>query len=363
MSLGSSSVERQLLQALADEASEVRASPIDIPAHADSSLVASLWQKAIRREQVDWAVSAALELQRRDPDYVWRRIRVIALEEISVADPALVAQILAVAGKRVLRAKRGDRYLLAYLTRELALSRKCRTPCDMVSWLEPLGEGGKEMRLPGLARDFMGGDLELIRRSAHAWRDAVPLSMRIDGRWQSSGKGSRHRRQAFLEWIDAPPLLRFIVDRGGSTYGLNALCVLAAQLQAVHSEPRKQVIPPPCSDELIRGIPAYAYCMYSAPGKEALRLLVKNSGWASDERIRVRKEALNVLGNLIFYVEGAWCADMLEVAHGTAIERESERTLLGRLGIRPEDVPSLMDSAHKSLSILNNMRTIVAATK
>ncbi|MBS0217725.1 MAG: hypothetical protein JSR63_06035 [Proteobacteria bacterium] len=359
----SSIVEKELLQAVANEASEVRTSLIDIPVYADSSLVASLWQKAIRRGHVDWAVSAAIELQRRDPDYVWRRIRVIALEEVSVVDPALVAQILAISGKRVLRARLGERQLLAYLTRELALSRKCRTPCDIASWLEPMGKGMEVQGPPARIRDLAEGNLEMVRRSAIVWRDAVPLSMRVDGRWTSSGKGSRHRREKFLDWVEAPPLLRFIVERGNSTYALNALCVPTAQLQALHSEPRVQSDPLPCSEELIRGIPAYAYCMYSAPGREALRLFVKNTKWADDERIRIRKEALNVLGNLIFYVEGDYCADMLEVTYGTEIEGESERTLLGRLGIQPQDIPSLMESARKSLSLLNSMRKIVAAMR
>lgn len=360
MALSRSLVERDLLQALADEASGARTSSAVVPAHADASLVASLWQKAIRRGHDDWAITAALELQRRDPEYVWRRIRVIALEEVSVANLPLVAQVLAIAGKRVLRAKLGERLLLSHLTRELTHSRKCRTPCDMASWLDPMGEGPEERRLPGRVDDFASGDLTLIRQSATAWRDAVPLSMRVDGQWKSSGKGSGARRDAYLKWVDASPLLQFVVERGGSTYALNALCVPAAQLKALHCAPRLAAMPPPCSDDLVRGIPAYAYCMYSAPGREALRLFLRRSGWAADERIPMQREALNVFGNLVFYVEGGYCADMLEVAHGSAIERASEQVLLARLGIRPLDVPALMNSARAALPLLNATRRLVA---
>ncbi|MFP7722326.1 hypothetical protein [Lysobacter sp. A3-1-A15] len=230
----------------------------------------------------------------------------------------------------------------------------------MASWLDPLVEGDEYTRLPGRVRDFAAGNLDLIRRSASAWRNAVPLSMRVDGRWKASGKGSRDRREAYLQWVGASPLLRFVVERGGSTYALNALCVPAAQLKAVHSVPRPEVTPPPCSDELIRSIPAYAYCMYSALGREALRLFLNHSNWAADERIPLKREALTVLGNLVFYVEGGFCADMLEIAHSVEIERESERTLLGRHGIRPNDVTALLDSARESLPLLNSMRRLVA---
>lgn len=360
MSLGRSLLERDLLQALADEASGARTSSTVFPAHVETSLVASLWQKAIRRGHDDWAIAAALELQRRDPEYVWRRIRVIALEEVSVANLTLVAQVLAIAGKRVLRAKLGERLLLSHFTRELTQSRKCRTPCDMASWLDPMGEGHEESRLPGRVRDFASGDLGGIRQSATAWRDAVPLSMRVEGRWKSSGKGSRARRDAYLKWVGASPLLAFVVERGGSTYALNALCVPAAQLKSLHAFRRPTVTPPPCSEELIGSIPAYAYCMYSTPGREALRQFLQRSGWGGDDRIPLQREALNVFGHLVFYVEGAYCADMLEVAHGAAIERESEQVLLARLGVRPVDVPALMDSARAALPLLNEMRRRVA---
>ena len=53
----------------------------------------------------------------------------------------------------------------------------------------------------------------------------------------------------------------------------------------------------------------------------------------------------------------------LSIRHTSEIERESERALLGRLGIQPEDIPSLMESARKSLSLLNSMRKIVAAMR
>jgi len=349
-----------LLQALANEANEARTSSIDLRTGAESSLLASLWQKAIRRGEVDWAVMAALELHERDPAYVWRRMRVIALEEVSVGDLGLVARVLAIAGKQTLRAKLGDRQLLVHLTCALSRSRKCRTPCDIASWLDPLGETAEEMRLPGRNADFANGDLTVIRRSAQAWRSAVPLSMRVNGRWTSSGQGSRSRRDAFLEWIDAPPLLRFIVERGGGTYALNALCAPTAQLMTLGSTPRAAVMPLACSDELIGGIPAYAYCMYSMQGCEAQRLFLKRTRWLEDERLREKRHVLNALGNLVFYVEGGYCAEVLDVAHGGEIERASEWTLLGRHGIRPGDVPALKDSVREALPLLNAMRRLVA---
>src|SRR5690349_15658793 len=48
--------------------------------------VSSAWQKAIRRGNVEVAIRMAEGLYSLDPPYAWRRINVIALEDIGVAN-------------------------------------------------------------------------------------------------------------------------------------------------------------------------------------------------------------------------------------------------------------------------------------
>lgn len=361
MPLSDRITEYELLQAIADEASETRLSIGRPKRHIEHSLATSLWQKAIRRGDVDWALHAALCLYEHDPEYVWRRIRIIALEDISVADLDLVARVLAIAGKRVLRAKIGERSLLAYLTTTLALAKKCRTPCDLASWLEPISEAEISVPLLGSEKNaLLEGGLEAILSSARLWRSVTPQSARIDGRWWAIGRNSRQRRNELLDGISASPLLRFVANRGGGAYALNTLCVPAAQLAAIRAVHRQPTAPPLCSEELVGGIPAYAYCMYSAPGRDALRRFVRSTNWREARRWGVRKNLLQVLGNLVFYVEGGFCTEVLEVALGPEIERASERALLGRLGVRTEDVPSLLQAIRDLLPCINAMRRLTA---
>ncbi len=56
----------------------------------------SSWlQKACRRGLENDALYAAGQLEANFPDYVWRRIFVIAVEDVGLADPGLPARLLA----------------------------------------------------------------------------------------------------------------------------------------------------------------------------------------------------------------------------------------------------------------------------
>lgn len=349
-------IERTALQAIADEVSEARHSPLVDPlVDIEASLATSLWQKAIRRGHVEWAIKAALGIQLRDPDYVMRRIRVIALEEVSVANLSLVAQTLAIAGKRTLHAKLGAQVLLGHLTTQLALSPKCRVPCDIASWLEPIDGRRQQIGTPRRTEAFLGGDLACIRNAAESWRSVAPESMRVEGRWITVGRRDPQRRDQFLEYVDAPPLLRFVVRKGSGTYALNALSVPAYQLATLQSDLRTMHAATLASDDCIRGIPAYAYCMYSGPGRQALRLLLQQDGWPFDDAVPP-KDRVSVLGHLLFYVEGGFCRERFEIAHGARIEAASETTLLGRYGVPADHVARLKKGMEDRIPRLNVMR-------
>ena len=76
-------------------------------------------------------------LFRLDPDYPWRRLPVIALEDVGAANPGLVAKVMWVAGKAGWRRGHGgDLKLLLWLTEQLAGSLKDRVACDLEVWTD-----------------------------------------------------------------------------------------------------------------------------------------------------------------------------------------------------------------------------------
>lgn len=120
-----------LFQFLADRAHELAALSAD-PAppepfpHADVYLLSSTMQKAIRRGDLAIARRAAHQLYTLDRQRLWRRIAVIALEDIGIADITVAAELVAIstltAARRVLG---GDISAL-----NIALARACAAAKD-----------------------------------------------------------------------------------------------------------------------------------------------------------------------------------------------------------------------------------------
>lgn len=99
----------------------------------DKYLYASVLQKSIRRGYVDTALQVAALFLQHQPDYIWRRINIIALEDVGVANIELVNSCLWLSGKKDWRRKNGgDEEILFDLIRELCRSPKDRNFCDAV---------------------------------------------------------------------------------------------------------------------------------------------------------------------------------------------------------------------------------------
>lgn len=99
--------------------------------------VSSAMQKSIRRGNEFVAERMANALLGHEPDYVWRRLPVIVLEEIGAANVALVATMLWVAGKKQWRAQHGgDQLVLQVLVRLMCRSVKDRSVCDLMIWAD-----------------------------------------------------------------------------------------------------------------------------------------------------------------------------------------------------------------------------------
>ncbi|MBB3066655.1 hypothetical protein [Limibacillus halophilus] len=96
-------------------------------------LAMSLLQKAIRRGRVDLALCAARALYRKSPDRLWRRLAVIAFEDVGLADIDAVGLVLAgLSGRKRWARIGGEWAVVSYLTLHLARACKCRATDDLV---------------------------------------------------------------------------------------------------------------------------------------------------------------------------------------------------------------------------------------
>ncbi len=125
-----------------------------IPLIADRYVALSALQKAIRRGHQELALRAAMNLMIGGPHAIWRRLGIIAFEDIGVAHIDAVGWVTVVMiGKREVRKRLGGEWRVAdFLIRTLCRSAKCRATDDLVHLIER-DPALAEMRdeLPGLS--------------------------------------------------------------------------------------------------------------------------------------------------------------------------------------------------------------------
>lgn len=323
-------LERDLLDRLISRFEEAPRHPQQEPLDSlDQSLLSSCWQKAIRRSDIETAQRAVISLHRMDSAYIWRRIRGIALEEVSVADLELVGQVLAIAGKQVARHKLGDLALALHLTDRLARADKCRTACDLLMWVGIPSEGGIPP-LPPLPQGTPA-PLQAALLHAHAWLGITARSGYVQGRWAQLVAGDLRRRDELLEQSGCPALVEFIVRRGSSTDALNSLLVPVYQL-SVHRADRLQMLDRiPESSRRVGALPSYAYCLFSGPGRAALRRLLQGGLGDFCRQVGIT-DPLRSVGHTVFQLEGGYCRDVLQVGHALMIRHRYEQATLLRYG-------------------------------
>jgi replication-associated recombination protein RarA len=147
----------------------------------------SVLQKSIRRGWVEEAALAAYELfssSAETEEVVWRRLEIIATEDVGLGLPTAPAIIEALNQQRQRMQDRGDRWIyLAHAVRLLATAQKDNMSMELAGWTrEVVARGERKVDV----QDFM---LDLhTRRGAgmgrgkdHWWNEGARLENRIPG--------------------------------------------------------------------------------------------------------------------------------------------------------------------------------------
>ncbi|SDA28635.1 MgsA AAA+ ATPase C terminal [Methylobacterium sp. UNC378MF] len=107
--------------------------PVEPPFPMSPWLAMSLLQKAIRRGRTDLALIAAATLLRDAPDRLWRRIGIVAFEDIGVADLETLQLAMAATSSKAFRAKLGGEWAVACsIVAQMSMAAKCRAADDLV---------------------------------------------------------------------------------------------------------------------------------------------------------------------------------------------------------------------------------------
>lgn len=305
--------------------------PVSIPT-ISSSVAAALLQKSIRRGRADLALAAADTLLRAAPDRLWRRLSIIAVEDIGLGDlDAVYLATVAASHRRRLARRFGEWRLASFIVSRLASSPKCRATDDLhvvtqdcPAWHHDRLELA-ELPLRDLL-DVIAGD-DPIERRAIAARYAIGTAGPFSAGALSKRRGHHEAVFDFMCEIGLPHTL---VEVAGSAHRLTGE-VIAAFLPLLHrqfngdvAELRSDPLPP---ETIVGGIPGWAYDKFSPEGRMALaRFLRADCATANWLRLHVEpRDRMNMAGHAVFRVESGLVADRLIWPTGESLDERAEQ--------------------------------------
>lgn len=155
--------------------------------------VASALQKTIRRGLEEEAMYWAIEMESKFPDYLWKRLQIISVEDIGIADPQVVLYVAEMRrlyqeikkefDKEPGRKSRSFRMALSNAILALCRAKKTRIGDEFQIVIYGRREAGWKLEAPDYALDMhTSRGRRLKRGQEHFWSEGVKLSneRRID---------------------------------------------------------------------------------------------------------------------------------------------------------------------------------------
>jgi hypothetical protein len=332
------------------------------PIAADPWIVSSLLQKSIRRGETEIARSAALTLFNHRGSSVWRRLMVIAFEDVGIGGLDVVTTTVAAAGDSAWRKNHGgDLKLAVYLAGLLAEAPKDRSAdylCDakdhpmLASFWCAMETTSLELRLSHVRDQALGLPLRAV---------AVLSALGIGSRGDISRTGALEALLTAFHELAVPEELVAAAGIAAARTrepitAMVPLIWLAARnsKNAVCDRP----IPP-----LVKAddVPLYALDKHTRLGREAIwRFACENDTVrACLERFVPARQRRSAAYGAAFYVDAAPVAKRLMWDQSEALEAFGiERDLL-HAGVPAEGIQPLLAAMRANLGHLNELRAQV----
>lgn len=303
----------------------------------DRWILASALQKCIRRGLQDEAVNVAVAIHSVDPQYGWRRLRVIAFEDVGMGNIEAVAAVVAIAGKRQLRNAIGDLQVFVGQVQSLTASVKDRTACDLLSWIGCAPDSA-DFRTVLLGMPSRWETIALTSELP-VWQRTMALQLlagcteRTGGGYRTISRSNPDALNRVVEALEPHSLVAFAVLRGKGTESLNVALLFAYLLRRQASRrptvSREAEVRNPAR---IGGVIAPSFCMYTRVGLRALRMFLHRDAELRDMLASAgATDAFRALGLLVFQVESGMLDRMEDYAPRVRID--AERAELAQFGI------------------------------
>jgi hypothetical protein len=332
------------------------------PLPASPWIAMSVLQKAIRRGRVDLAHRAAATLLMSAPARLWRRLGVIAFEDIGAADLDAVYMTTAALTGQSSRLRMGGEWPAAcFLVDLLARAPKCRAADDL-AWVarqHPAYEAQREQ----ITSTRFEAALEVAAGTSPLVDRTIAMISLLDGSERDGRQiaaSNRHPAIVFeaLRERGVPHTAVDIAEIGFRRTG-EVVCALLPLL-AITKAPEDHTLTtdalPP--EAQIAGIPGWALDTFTREGRRALASFAKTR-CSTTEWLRAEVPAsrrTEVLANLVFFAESGLLDQRCTWPTAVGLRDKAET---GCFGVPNEKARVALDLIHADIPLLNKERARV----
>jgi hypothetical protein len=334
---------------------------VDVSLQCDRWIASSVLQKSIRRGEVELAQRAACTLNASDRSAIWRRLIVIACEDVGVGDIDALLETFLAAASTDLRRQCGEAAVLGAVVRRLAEAVKDRSAdylacaakdhSDLSEICDFCRKASLEQRLQFLADSSQ----PLAHRAVAAWF-ASGINWRYDQQvrggdiralaaaYRDLGAGEELSHSIVLAARKGPeplvilvPLIWLEVQRSGSA--------------RVRSDPIPQT-------KTIAGVPLYAFDTHTRIGKRAIERLIGENKPFRDCLVRflAKGSPRKAAEIAAFYADGAPVSRRLDWAQSDSLQRLGIEADFLAAGLRLEGIGPVREAMNAALDQLNEIR-------
>ena len=328
------------------------------PILADPWVISSLLQKSIRRGDGDIAQRAAHTLFKLKGSAIWRRLMVIAFEDIGVGSPDVLVMTVAAGSDPVWRKQCGcDAHVVTTLARVMAEAPKDRSG-------DYLTEAGDYPSLVDVAQAIATASLQTKLATMCDPQLSLPhRAVAVRSIWGKAETPSKNDIAAL-----------FVAFR---SLGIPEELVVATEIAAIRTrEPITVMVPliwqaanagqaasiRDCEvrpSPVVGDVPTYALDMHTRLGREAIwRFARENDAMRACLTLHVPlKRWRDAANNAAFYADAAPVSRRLMWDQSESLEAFGIERDLSLAGVRPEGVQPLLQTVRDNLDHLNELRS------
>ena len=327
--------------------------------------LSSAMQKCIRRGLADKAVYFAQAIfNGGEAEYLWRRLPIIALEDVGLADMMLCAQTLHFCRFKSVRLALGERKTLSYLVHALAAGVKSRTLCDMACSVYFMKNKLERWTLNAGKMDYLQSvqTQTMMDMLAHGWEP--------EGEIELKGHSSKTAQNACLNLLMATggPIAAYTAYAGQKKGTANLHMPLEQAYSGTSNfltdtEVKTLTLPEPV---YLQGVPDWSFDQHTLDGKRAISYLIKSSSvlkaWASGHQLELTSSAVNMV---LFQTESALLDKQLVSPLITSYQTFNDDLETEHVGLTPQaacELKILLNSEKLKVDLLYARRRVLNLT-